>query len=121
MHNLALHLYPGFKQASAEEAAVFLLGTHDFSAFTGAGTSIEDKVRSVSVSDFRRKGNILIYRIEANGFLFHMVRNIVGTLMEAGRGKIEPSEIKSILASLDRGKAGPTAPPQGLYLTRIWY
>jgi tRNA pseudouridine38-40 synthase len=121
LHNLALHLYPGFKQDTAEEAAAFLVGTHDFSAFTGAGTSIEDKVRSVSVSEFRHKDNMLIYRIESNGFLFHMVRNIVGTLMEVGRGKIEPSAIPEIIASLDRGEAGPTAPPQGLYLARIWY
>ena len=121
LHNLAVHLYPDFKREHAEEAASFLVGTHDFTSFTGAGTSIVDKVRSVSVSDFRKKGNMLIYRIEANGFLFHMVRNIVGTLMEAGRGKIEPSAIPSIIAALDRGEAGPTAPPHGLYLTRIWY
>ena len=64
---------------------------------------------------------MLIYRIEANGFLFHMVRNIVGTLMEAGRGKIQPSMIPSIISSLDRNQAGPTAPPHGLYLAKIWY
>ncbi len=121
LHDLALHLYSGFDLDLAAEAASSLIGTHDFSAFTSSGTSIIDKVRSVSVSRFKQKRNMLIYRIEANGFLFHMVRNIVGTLMEVGRGKIEPSMISSIISSLDRNQAGPTAPPHGLYLAKIWY
>ncbi|MFH1964809.1 MAG: tRNA pseudouridine(38-40) synthase TruA [Acidobacteriota bacterium] len=121
LHDLALHLHSGFELKPAAEAAAVLVGTHDFSAFTGSGTSIVDKVRSVSISRFRQRGSILIYRIESNGFMFHMVRNIVGTLIEAGRGKIKPSTIPSIINSLDRGQAGPTAPPQGLYLAKIWY
>lgn len=121
LHNLALHLHSGFELKPAAEAAAVLVGTHDFSAFTGSGTSVVDKVRSVTISRFRRRGSILIYRIEANGFLFHMVRNIVGTIIEAGHGKIKPSAIPSIINSLDRGQAGPTAPPQGLYLAKIWY
>jgi len=122
LHNLALHLNPGFDPGPAAEAAALLIGTHDFSAFTGSGTSIVDKVRTVNESRFiNGKDDLLIYRIEANGFLLHMVRNIVGTLMEVGRGRIEPSSIPSILSSLDRAQAGPTAPPHGLYLARIWY
>ena len=121
LHNLALHLSPGFDENAASEAASSLVGTHDFTSFTGSGTSVIDKVRTVSVSRFKPKGDQLIYRIEANGFLLHMVRNIVGTLMEAGRGKISPGAIPSILESLDRSKAGPTAPPHGLFLAKIWY
>ena len=121
LHDLALHIHSGFKLEPAAEAAAQLVGTHNFSAFSGSGTAIVDKVRSVSVSRFRQRGNILIYRIEANGFLFHMVRNIVGTLLEAGRGKTKPSMMSTIINSLDRGQAGPTAPPQGLYLAKIWY
>lgn len=121
LHNLALHLFQGFDEDAAAEAAAALIGTHDFSAFTGSGTSVVDKVRTVSVSRFIRKGDLLIYRIEANGFLLHMVRNIVGTLMDTGRGKLSPSMIPGILGSLDRTQAGPTAPPHGLYLARIWY
>lgn len=121
LHNLALHLAPGFDQEAASEAASALLGTHDFTSFTGSGTSVVDKVRTISVSKFKNKGDQLIYRIEANGFLLHMVRNIVGTLMEIGRGRIPPGAIPSILGALDRGKAGPTAPPHGLFLAKIWY
>ncbi len=121
LHNLALHLNHGFRLKPAEKAASYLDGTHDFSAFTGAGSSVEDRVRTVSFSGFIKKGSDLTYRIEANGFLLYMVRNIVGTLIDVGCGRIEASDIPSILASLDRNQAGPTAPPQGLYLARIWY
>ena len=64
---------------------------------------------------------MLTYRIEANGFLLHMVRNIVGTLLDTGIGRFQPDDIVTILESRDRKMAGPTAPPQGLYLARIWY
>jgi tRNA pseudouridine38-40 synthase len=64
---------------------------------------------------------MLIYEISANGFLYHMVRNIVGTLMEVGRGKLEPSGVIRILKARDRTLAGPTAPSQGLCLVRVEY
>lgn len=122
LHNRALHLPTGFKKKPAAEAAGELIGTHDFSTFTGAGSPVLNKVRTITKSQFiKKKGELLVYRIEADGFLLHMVRNIVGTLIEVGRGKIDPSLIPSIIGSLDRNQAGPTAPPHGLFLTRIWY
>ena len=73
-------------------------------------------MRTIYEADFRKEGDYLIFRISGNGFLFNMVRIIVGTLLEIGRGNMEPEEINRILEALDRQKAGPTAPARGLLL-----
>ncbi len=114
------------------EASQVLVGRHDFSSFMGTGSSIKDPVREIfslnidklDEIDFMTaslKSNFIRIRIVANGFLRHMVRNIVGTLVEIGRGRIPASRMKDILASCDRRLAGPTAPAQGLFLERIEY
>jgi tRNA pseudouridine38-40 synthase len=114
------------------EAAQILIGRHDFSAFRGVGSSTKDPVREVLYLDIDRfkridfmtssmKGEFIKVRIEADGFLKHMVRNIVGTLVEIGRGRISADRIAEILKSQDRRLAGPTAPPCGLFLERIVY
>ena len=114
------------------EASQVLIGRHDFSSFMGIGSSIKDPVREIfslnidklDEIDFMTaslKSNFIRIRIEANGFLRHMVRNIVGTLVEIGRGRVPASRMKEILASCDRRLAGPTAPAQGLFLERIEY
>lgn len=114
------------------EAAQVLIGTYDFSSFMGTGSSIKNTVRqifSLSIERFEMidfmttglKGEFIKIRIEANGFLRHMVRNIVGTLVEVGRGKIPAGRIRKILESHDRRLAGPTAPPNGLFLESIVY
>jgi tRNA pseudouridine38-40 synthase len=117
---------------SMKEASRKLVGKHDFSSFKGTGSSIKDPVREIfslrmemfNKIDFMTatlKGEFIKIRIEADGFLRHMVRNIIGTLVEIGRGRISAEKIKEILESLDRRKAGPTAPPNGLFLEKITY
>ena len=103
------------------EAAKKLIGRHDFSSFQNQGSPSESTVRTVEkIKIFKRKSLICIF-IKADGFLYKMVRNIVGTLVEVGRGKLSPSKMRLILEAKDRREAGPTAPPQGLYLWRVGY
>ena len=98
------------------------MGTHDFKAFEATGSPRDHSVRTVTHSTVEETGGgNLIYTIEANGFLRFMVRNIVGTLVEVGFGKISAEEIGSILQSRDRSRAGATAPPQGLFLMDVSY
>jgi tRNA pseudouridine38-40 synthase len=115
-----------------EEAARTLVGRHDFTCFMGSGSDITDAVREIYLINIERppkidfmtagiKGNFIKIGIEANGFLRHMVRNIVGTLTEIGRGRIPLAGITEILESLDRKQAGQTAPPNGLFLEKIYY
>lgn len=102
-------------------AAGFFLGTHDFTAYMAQGSKITDPIRTVTKSDICREGDLILYRIAANGFLYHMVRIIVGTLLEVAQGRIEPEEIPAITESRDRCRAGATAPACGLYLDRVEY
>ena len=104
-----------------QTAAQSFLGTHDFSAFMAQGSKVTDTVRTVTKSEFSREENLILYRIAANGFLYNMVRIIVGTLLDVALGKIEPNEIPRIIKSLDRKQAGSTAPACGLYLNRVVY
>lgn len=103
------------------EAAQHILGTHDFSCFCAANTSVKDKVRTVSSLVFEWHNEELHMVIEGNGFLYNMVRIIAGTLWEVGVDKRQPSELLQIISSIDRGKAGKTAPAQGLYLEKVKY
>lgn len=103
------------------EASKFILGTHDFSCFCASNTSVVDKVRIVKSLKFQWVGEELHMTIEGNGFLYNMVRIIAGTLWEVGIGKREVENIKDIIASMDRTLAGKTAPPQGLYLEKVFY
>lgn len=124
------------------EAARLIEGEHDFTSFAAAETK-EPEVRSQN-SEFRTQNSgppdkkmvkriffsrllwrprtsMLVYEISGNGFLHHMVRNIVGTLVEVGRGKLGPEDVRRILAARDRSLAGPTAPAQGLCLVKVEY
>ncbi len=104
------------------EAASVLKGVHDFSAFCSAQTDVKSPVREVYDARFEREdGFFLRFSIEANGFLRHMVRAIVGTLVDVGKGKFTPMDFQGILESRDRKKAGVTAPPQGLFLAGVKY
>jgi len=99
-----------------------LVGEHDFSAFRSVGSSTRSSVRNILRADWKMgKGGLLRFEIEASGFLKQMVRAIVGTLVEVGRGKISAQEFKRILDSKDRKEAGPTAPAQGLFLKEVRY
>ena len=85
------------------------------------GSKITDPVRTVFLSRIEREGDLLLYRVRANGFLYHMVRILTGTLVEVAQGKIQPSEIPAITESRDRSRAGLTMPACGLYLNRVFY
>ena len=103
------------------EAARQLLGIHDFSALRSAQCQARTPVRHVRRLDVRRDGDMITFSIEANAFLHHMVRNIVGCLVYIGKGKYSPDWLSGVLESRDRSRAAPTFPPQGLYLARIDY
>lgn len=103
------------------EAAGHFLGRFDFSSFMSEGSDTEDTVRSVTSLKVERSGSLIEIRIRADGFLYNMVRIIVGTLTEVAYGRISPDSIPDIIASCDRGRAGMTAPPDGLYLNKVIY
>ena len=102
-------------------AAAQFVGTHDFKAVRSVGTETRTTVRTVHYCTVSRDREILELRVCADGFLYNMVRAIVGTCVYAAEGKLAPADIPGILASGNRTLAGPTAPPDGLYLSRLWY
>ena len=107
--------------ALMREAADYFVGEHDFSAFMSEGSDVVDTVRDVKYLKIERHGDLIEVRISANGFLYNMVRIIVGTLIEVAFGRILPLEIRDIILSKDRSRAGMTAPPEGLYLNSVTY
>ena len=105
-----------------EQAAQYLIGRHDFSSFCATGSHVKDRQRTVTdINIDRDEDGLLEITVEAQGFLKYMVRNIVGTLVEIGRGKRPPEEMKKIIDSRDRDIAGITAPARGLYLKEVKY
>jgi tRNA pseudouridine38-40 synthase len=104
------------------QAASRLLGRHDFSTFRSMGTDVPDAVRTLHLSTvLGDAGSLLTYEVSGDGFLRHMVRAIVGTLVEVGRGWRDPAQIDALLQARDRARAGATAPPHGLFLVRVDY
>jgi tRNA pseudouridine38-40 synthase len=105
------------------DAALALVpGTRDWSAFTGSACVVDDRVRTItSATRIDVRPGLTAFEFTADGFLTHMARNLVGTLLEVGRGKIDPQDVSAIADSLDRRRAGPTAPAHGLTLARIRY
>ena len=97
------------------------IGKFDYKAFCSAGSSVEDTVRAVKNASVDREGNLVTFRVEANGFLYNMVRIMVGTLLDISSGKIPQGKIPEIIASGDRNLAGFTAKPEGLFLNKIIY
>jgi len=104
-----------------KKASKYLIGEHNYKAFSKTDASKEDYVRIIKKISFSKKKNIIIISFIGNGFLRYMVRNIVGLLIEVGSGKKNYKETKTILNSLDRTKAGITAKPNGLYLKDVIY
>ena len=105
-----------------KKATQCLIGEHDFSAFRTVGSPTRTAVRRVIRAEWKRgRDGLIRFEIEANGFLKQMVRSIVGTLVEVGKGKMNSEEFRKILESKDRRKAGPTAPAQGLFLKEVKY
>lgn len=107
--------------AAMAEAAQRLVGRHDFRAFSAAGRPVRSAVRHVFTCEVRELGPLLFVIVEADGFLYRMVRRIVGTLVEVGRGFLAPGDIDAALASGEKSRAGPTAPPHGLFLEWVRY
>ncbi len=131
------HPYPLNEQAMVDAASV-VIGEHDFTSFAAADpdrstreASDEDdggllvkhatNIRTIFESKFEREGDELVYTVTGNGFLHHMVRNLIGTFLLVGKGTLKPSDVGRILQAKDRTKAGATAPAQGLYLVSVEY
>ncbi len=108
--------------APMQRALSYLVGKHDFSSFKSAG-SVEgiNPVRTLYDASCTKEGDIYTFRFFGDGFLYHMVRNIVGTVVKAGNGRLNPDLMPEILAKRDRNFAGKMAPPQGLTLWRVYY
>ena len=104
-----------------KEAAKYLVGEHDFASFCSAGSQVESTIRTIESLEVTQNGDEIDVIVQGNGFLYNMVRIIVGTLLEAGEGKISPSDMQKILDSKDRGLAGKTAVAKGLKLVKIEY
>lgn len=102
-------------------AAAYLKGERDFRSFCNIHTDVQDTVRTIYDLDIIRSGDLVTVRIRGNGFLYNMVRIIVGTLVRVGRGFYSPGQVKEILEAKERTSAGVTAPPQGLVLVKIDY
>ena len=116
------HVRKPLDTAAMMQAAGTLIGTHDFKAFEGTGSPRNHSVRTITDSTVKSTGGgNLTYDVKANGFLRYMVRNITGTLVEVGLGKLSVSDIQNILLSKDRSQAGASAPPHGLFLMDVAY
>jgi len=124
LHGRAWH-YPKHIDDNALEqmrlAAKKLEGTHDFSSYMAANSSVATTVRTVYKTDVYREGNAIYFKVSADGFLYNMVRIFTGTLISVAEGKISVDDIDKITEVKDRSKAGITAPPQGLYLNKVVY
>lgn len=103
------------------EAAAYFVGTHDFKAMQSVGTEVRSTIRTIHYFDVTRTGDLIECKVCANGFLYNMVRAMVGTCVYAAEGKFTPSAVSTILEGRCRTAAGPTAPPGGLYMTKLWY
>ncbi len=111
-----------FDIEAIQKACAQLEGRHDFSSFCSAKTDLQgDKIRTIYQAGCHRDGNMIIFSFKGSGFLYNMVRILVGTLLEIGKGKSPASSIPQVIAAEDRKAAGETAPPQGLFLWNVTY
>jgi tRNA pseudouridine38-40 synthase len=121
-YKYAWHVPQKLNLKEMKEATRYLVGEHDFSSFRSVGTPTQTAIRKVIRAEWKKgRDGLLCFEIEANGFLKQMVRTMVGTLVEVGRGRLGPEEFQGILQSKDRRKAGPTAPAHGLFLKEVKY
>ena len=119
---MAWHISQKLDLGEMKKATSYLVGEHDFSAFRSVGSPTRTATRRVLRAEWKMgKGGFIRFEIEATGFLKQMVRAIVGTLVEVGKGRIESKEVMKIIDSRDRKKAGPTAPARGLFLKEVKY
>lgn len=119
--NYAWHFPYKTDVAKMQKAAKAFLGEHDFVGFAASGFTVKTTVRTIYSLDVEKEGDLIKITVTGNGFLYNMVRIIAGTLAFCGCGKINADEMADIIASCDRKRAGITAPPQGLFLTEVYY
>ena len=118
---LSWHIVPELDTEAMNTAAQLLLGKHDFSTFRAARCQADSPQRTLDLLDVVRDGETILVHARARSFLYHQVRNIVGTLKLVGEGKWSPKDVVDALDAKDRSAGGPTAPPEGLYLTEVNY
>ncbi len=121
LNKLCYHYKYNIDAEQLNEEARSFVGVHDFSAFCAAGSSVEDMTREIYSCRVERQGDSVLFYVSGNGFLYNMVRIMVGTLLDVSSGKIEKGKIEEIIKSGNREKAGFTAPPEGLYLNEVYY
>lgn len=121
LRNYAWHIWRKLDISSMHEAAQYIIGTHDFSAFRAAGSAAISPVRTIMAVDCQLVDDMLELSFWGTGFLYHMVRNLTGTLVDVGLGARCAKDFKKILDSRERRKAGITAPAHGLYLKEVKY
>lgn len=117
----ALHRQQPLDADKLNAAAAAYVGTHDFAAFCSVGSTVEDTVRTVHRCTVERQGDMIVFTVEADGFLYNMVRIMVGTLLDMAANRLPWDAIPDILAGCDRNAAGATAPACGLYLDHVFY
>ncbi len=122
LQNKALQYKYNIDEKVLDSIAKEFLGSHDFKAFCSAGAKATDNyVRTIYDASVKREGDLVTFSVTGDGFLYNMVRIMVGTLLSASEGKFEKGDISKIIASKDREKAGITVPPHGLYLNKVSY
>lgn len=121
LYKYTLHYKYCLDEKMLDKQAKNFIGTYDFAAFCASGSSVESTVRTVMNASVERDGDMVIFRVEADGFLYNMVRIMVGTLIDISSGKLQRDSIKRIIASKNRFEAGQTASAHGLYLNKINY
>jgi tRNA pseudouridine38-40 synthase len=115
------HVVPIIDVEPMRQGAAYLLGHHDFSSFRAADCQAKSPMRTLDKFEITRDGDRIVFIAEARSFLHHQVRNMVGTLAMVGKGRWTPDDVKRARDARDRSAAGPTAPPEGLVLTRVDY
>lgn len=119
--NYMHHFKYDLNMKDMSRACEYFIGTHDFESFKNKGSSVKTSVRTISELNISRNNDIIEVRVTADGFLYNMVRIIVGTLLGVGVGKIKPEAIRDIIQSKDRTSAGKSAPAKGLCLKQVYY
>ncbi len=121
VRNYAYHIKRKLDLNKMREGASYLIGKYDFSSFRSAGCNAKTSIREIFSIDIEKSNNLIVIRIKGGGFLYKMVRIIMGTLIKVGLNKIDPKGVQKILLAKDRQQAGPTAPACGLFLEKIYY
>lgn len=118
----ALHYWYPIDEALLDQAARHYTGRHDFTSFCTLDKREKgDLTRTVTAAKVERRGNLVVFTVAADGFLYNMVRIMAGTLLEVQQGRLKPEDIPGVIAARDRRAAGPTAPASGLYLNQVFY